>query len=142
MIEATLAHQPVERLEQTLKEVARVLKPGARAGLHELTWRQPPTPAIEQGLAKVWQGPVRPLVVRGWWDALENAGFRDVKNELAVVSYFTRQGMTADEGDTAVEIFHSAFENEAALDRFSEAYREFNDNRRYYGVILATATKR
>ena len=100
MIEATLAHQTMERQVATLKEVARVLKPGGRMGIHELTWRQPPTPNVEERLQRVWQGPVRPLVVRGWWDMLEGAGFKDIRNELAVVSYFTRQGMTADEGET------------------------------------------
>jgi ubiquinone/menaquinone biosynthesis C-methylase UbiE len=141
MIEATLAHQTVERQAAILKEAHRVLKPGARVGLHELVWRQPATPEIEERLAHIWQGAVRPMVVRGWWDALEAAGFKDVKNELAVVSYFTRQGMTADEGEQAVEIFHSAFENADALERFSEAYSEFSNNRRYYGVILATAVR-
>ena len=84
---------------------------------------------------------VHPHVVRGWWDLLEEAGFKDVRNELAVVSYFTRQGMENDEGDTAIDIFHSAFEDPDSLQRFSRALHEFADNRHYYGVILATATK-
>ena len=141
LIEATLSYQQPDRQAQTLKEIHRVLKLGARIGLHELVWRQPPTPEIERRLADVWQGTVNPGVVRNWWDLLETAGFKDVKNELAVVSYFTPQGMTSDEGDTAIEIFHKAFENEDTLDRFYAAYREFAENRRYYGVIIATATK-
>lgn len=141
MIEATLALQPEPQRKATLKEAFRVLKPGGRIGLHELCWRQPPTPDVEQRLANLWRSEVHPLVVRGWWDLLEEAGFNSVRNELAVVSYFTRQGMTADEGEQAAEIFHSAFETPERLQRFSQAYHEFSENRRYYGVIIATAVK-
>ncbi|MBZ0135744.1 MAG: methyltransferase domain-containing protein [Planctomycetes bacterium] len=141
LIEATLSYQSPDQQLSTLREVFRVLKPGGRIALHELAWRQPPTPDVERKLADVWQGAVYPGVARAWWDLLEAAGFEDVKNELAVVSYFTRQGLTADEGESAVEIFHNAFGSEQALDRFYAAYREFAENRRYYGVIIATATK-
>lgn len=141
MIEATLALQPEPQRRATLKEAFRVLKPGGRIGLHELCWRQPPTLELERRLADTWHGEVHPQVVRGWWDALEQAGFGQVRNELAVVSYFTRQGMSADEGEQAAEIFHNAFEKPERLQRFSQAYHEFTDNRRYYGVIIATAQK-
>lgn len=141
MIEATLATQPEPQRRATLKEAFRVLKPGGRIGLHELCWRQPPTPEVMQRLAGVWRGEVHPLVVRGWWDLLEQAGFGQIRNELAVVSYFTRQGMTADEGEQAAEIFHNAFETPERLQRFQQAYHEFSENRRYYGVIIATAVK-
>jgi SAM-dependent methyltransferase len=141
LIEATLAYQHQQQQQATLKELHRVLKPGGRIGIHELAWRQPPTPEVEKRLAGVWQGHVQPLVVREWWDLLEAAGFSGVENELAVVSYFTRKGMTADEGEQAVEIFHNAFEDPDRMARFSRAYHEFTDNRRYYGVILATAIK-
>jgi SAM-dependent methyltransferase len=141
VVEATLSYQVGPHQQATLKELARVLKPGARIGLHELAWRQPPIPEIEQRLREVWQGEVQPHVVRGWWDLLEESGFRDVKNELAAISYFTRQGMENDEGDTAIGIFHNAFEDAERLQRVSHALHEFADNRHYYGVILATATK-
>ncbi|MCA8916846.1 MAG: methyltransferase domain-containing protein [Planctomycetes bacterium] len=141
MIEATLAYQPAAQQVATLNELHRVLKPGASVGIHELAWRQPPTPEIEQRLTDIWQGHVHPQVVRGWWDLLEAAGFSGVENELAVVSYFTRKGMTADEGEQAAEIFHNAFETPDRMERFSRAYHEFTENRRYYGVILATARK-
>lgn len=141
LVEATLSYQSSDNQALTLKEIARVLKPGGRIGLHELVWRQPPTPELERKLADIWQGPVNPGVVKTWWDLLEQAGFKDVNNELAVVSYFTPKGMNADEGETAVDIFHKAFESEDTLDRFYAAYREFAENRRYYGVIIATAKK-
>lgn len=141
MLEATISYQTPAEQTATLAEVARVLKPGGRIGLHELVWRQPPTPQVEERLRDVWQGYVNPYIVRGWWDLLEAAGFKDISNELAVVSYFTRKGMAADEGETSAEIFHNAFETPERLARFSAAYQEFAENRRYYGVIIATAVK-
>lgn len=141
MIEATLSFMHPLQQKKVLSESLRVLRPGGRIGLHELVWRQPPTDELIARLRKVWQGDVNPYVVRGWWDMLEEAGFEAVRNELAVVSYFTRQGMSADEGEDAIELFHNAFEDPDRLERFTRAYREFTENRRYYGVITATAFK-
>ncbi|MBE7493023.1 MAG: methyltransferase domain-containing protein [Planctomycetes bacterium] len=141
MIEATLAALHPLGQAAVLKEVARVLKPGGRVGLHELCWRQPPAPEREAALRDVWGGDVWPRVVRGWWDALENAGFGDIENEVAVVTWFSRAGMEHDEGDKAAGVFHSAFEDPEKLARFTRAYREFHDFKRYYGVILARGVK-
>jgi SAM-dependent methyltransferase len=142
MIEATLSYQHPLQQKAALKEVYRVLKPGGRVGIHELCWRQPPTPQLEQALQTVWCGDVAPKVVRGWWDLLEECGFSGVQNELAVVTYFTRKGLEADEGhEVTAQIFHNAHEDTANHDRFSGAYREFTDNRRYHGVVIATGVK-
>jgi SAM-dependent methyltransferase len=142
MIEATLAHCPPYQRPRILAEAFRVLKPGGLIGLHEFCWRQPPTLEVELRLNYVWGEDVHPLVVREWWDLLEGAEFEDVRHELAVVSYFTRQGLEADEGhETTVNLFHSALGDANATERFVQAYREFATNRRYYGVIIATAKK-
>jgi SAM-dependent methyltransferase len=142
MIEATLSYQHPLQQKAALKEVHRVLKPGGRLGVHELCWRQPPTPEIEAALQGVWQGDVAPKVVRGWWDLMEECGFGGIQNELAVVTYFTRKGLEADEGnEETAKIFHNAHEDAAKHERFSRAYRELTDNRRYYGVVIATAAK-
>ena len=141
LIESTLADLEPARQAAVLREVARVLKPGGRVALHELAWRQAPTPEISSRLREIWGAPVYPHVVRGWWDLLESAGFSSVNAELAVISYFTRKGMETDEGDRAVNLFHSAFENPRYFERFTAAYRELQENRRYYGVVIATATR-
>lgn len=141
MIEATLAEMHPLGQFAVLKEVHRVLKPGGRVGLHELCWRQPPTPEREQALRAAWGGDVYPHVARGWWDALEGAGFNGIQNEVAVVTWFTRSGMEHDEGEKAADIFHSAFEDPSKLERFTQAYREFHDFKRYYGVVLAMGVK-
>jgi len=141
IIEATLAEMPAPQRAAALKEVARVLKPGGRIGVHELCWRQPPTPERNAALRAAWGGDVYPQVVSGWWDALESAGFSNIANEVAVMTLFSRKGMATDESEQANEVFHNAFENPEALARFTAAYREFCDYKRYYGVILATATK-
>ncbi len=142
MLESALCTLPAEQAAACLREVARTLKPGGRIGLHELCWRQPPTPEREQALHQVWQGFVRPQVVRGWWDELEAAGFTGIESDTAAMTWFSRKGLENDEGhETTVNIFHSALEDDARLARYTAAYREFVQNRRYYGVILATARK-
>ena len=141
LVEATLADLEPARQAAALREVARVLKPQGRIALNELAWRQPPTPAISARLNEVWGAPVHPHVVRGWWDLLEAAGLKEVAPELAVITYFSRKGMENDEGENAVNVFHAAFENPKALKRFTQAHHEFEENRRYYGVIIATAIK-
>ncbi len=141
LVEATLAELPPARQAAALKEIARVMKAGGRIALNELAWHQPPTPEIEARLREIWGGPVHPHVARGWWDLLEGAGFGNVQSDLAVVTYFTRKGMESDEGANAMNVFHAAFENREALKRFTQAHQEFEENRRYYGVIIAAATK-
>ncbi|MBX3475855.1 MAG: class I SAM-dependent methyltransferase [Planctomycetes bacterium] len=141
MVEASLAELPLIGQARVLREVARVLKPGGLVGLHELCWRQPPTPDREAALGAVWGTGVYPHVMRGWWDALEEAGFGAIHNEVAVVSWFSRRGMEQDEGEKAAEIFHSAFEDQSRLQRFTAAYREFHDFRRYYGAALCVGRK-
>jgi len=140
LVEATLAELPPARQAAALKEIARVMKAGGRIALNELAWRQPPTREIEARLREVWGGPVHPHVARGWWDLLEGAGFGNVQSDLAVVTFFTRKGMESDEGQNAANVFHAAFENPQALQRFAQAYREFEENRRYHGVIIAGAS--
>ncbi len=139
LVEATLAELPPAGQQGALREIARVLKPGGRVAINELAWRQPPTSEIEARLREVWGGPVHPLPVRGWWDQLEGAGFGNVQSDLAVVTYFTRKGMESDEGQNAANVFHAAFARPDALERFAQAHREFEENRRYHGVIIATA---
>ncbi|KAA0209328.1 methyltransferase domain-containing protein [bacterium] len=141
LVEAELSCLEPAKQAQALLEIRRVLKPQARIALHELAWRQAPTPAVDGRLREIWGAPVWPRVTRGWWDALEAAGFEAVQSELAVVSYFTRKGLETDEGENALQVLHGAFESEEALQRFAAAYREFQVNRRYYGVIIATARK-
>ncbi len=142
MVEATLSYQHPLQQKAALKELFRVVKPGGRIGIHELCWRQPPTPEVAASLRGAWGGDVMPRVVRGWWDLLEETGFKNVRNELAVVTYFTRKGLEADEGhEVTTQIFHNALEDPALHERFAGAYREFTENRRYYGVIIACADK-
>lgn len=142
LCEATLSYLPRERQASALKELARVTKPGGRLSLHELCWRQPPTPDLEQALAEVWKGEAHPMVTRGWWDALEAAGFGGIETEQAIISYFTRKGIETDEGENAANVFYAAFETDAKLARFTRALREFSEQRRYHGVILALATRK
>lgn len=141
-VEATLATLPAEMAAACLREALRTLKPGGRIGIHEMCWRQPPTPERETALQQAWQEHVRPQVVRGWWDDLETAGFTGIESETAAVTWFSRKGLEHDEGhETTVAMFHTALEEDERLARFTNTYREFVQNRRYYGVVLATARR-
>lgn len=141
MIEATLAGLHPLGQAAVLKEVHRVLKPGGRVGLHELCWRQPPTPEREQALRTVWGTNVYPQVVRGWWDLLVDAGFDSMSCDVAVTTWFTRAGLRNDEGEQGIELFHAALASPDTAARFVGAFRELHHFRRYYGVALATARK-
>jgi SAM-dependent methyltransferase len=139
LIEGILAGLPAPGRTAVLKEVRRVLKPGGRLGVHELCWRQPPTPRREAALQEVWGAEVRPHVVGGWWEVLEGAGFSIAETEVAGVSYFTRKGLESDEGEAALDMFHAAFATPERLARFAAAIREFTEHRRYYGAWIARA---
>lgn len=141
LCEATLAELTPERQREALKAIARALKPRGRLVLHELTWRQPPTAEREAALRDVWGAPVFPHVVRGWWDLLEAAGFGEISHELAVVTLLSRKGVASDEGESVLSGFQAAMENRDALPRLAVAWREFDDFKRYYGVIVARAIK-
>ena len=68
-----------EDKEKTVKEYARVTKPGGYVGLSESTWlKAPPPPEILAWAAQDLGAHVKPLTSDGWAGLLEGAGLRDI----------------------------------------------------------------
>ncbi len=66
---------------KALNEIRRVLKPNGYLGMNEVTWLQPPTVFIEDGIKRAIGG-IRPESEERWIELLNNAGFLEVHAEV------------------------------------------------------------
>jgi len=65
---------------KAMQEYHRVVRPGRRVGINEVTWLQPPTPKIVDYFIDTMGA--CPLDAEGWADILETAGLGDVTRRV------------------------------------------------------------
>jgi SAM-dependent methyltransferase len=101
--EAYLTMQPASQKARILAEIARISRPGARFGIHEIAFA--PTDIDEATARRVTDDltgsikvSVNPLTMAGWIALLEEAGFEPRERHVAPLHLLEPRRLVADEG--------------------------------------------
>ena len=100
--EAYLTMQSAGQKARIASELARIVRPGGRLGLHEVAFTADTVPdrqeAIRSELTSAIKVPVSPLPLSGWVELLEGAGFEVVERHAAPLHLLEPRRLVADEG--------------------------------------------
>jgi len=101
--EAYLTMQPSGQKERILRELARIVRPGGRIGLHEVAFRPDDLDAavraqITADLTSTIKVHVSPLSIAEWSQLLDAAGFDPTVRETAPLHLLEPRRLVADEG--------------------------------------------
>ncbi len=146
--EALLSMQPHPRKLKILREASRLLRPGARHGLHELVLNLPGAESararqIEQELSQTLRVGVRIGTVDQWSDWLATAGLRIDAVECGPMRLLEPSAMLEDEGlFGCLRIIANTLQSPAALQRVVDMLRVFRRHEAELGFIAAVSIKR
>jgi hypothetical protein len=101
--EAYLTMQPASQKQRILTELARVSRPGARLGLHEIAFApagidEPTARRVAGELTRSIKVNVSPLTIEGWCELLEASGFEVHQRFVAPLALLEPRRLLADEG--------------------------------------------
>jgi hemerythrin-like domain-containing protein/SAM-dependent methyltransferase len=146
--EAMLTMQTAEVKKRIVAEAARLLKPGGRYGIHELSLVPDDVDEdLEREIAEALGGSIhvgaRPLRIREWRALLEDAGLIVEAEHRAPMALLEPARLIADEGiGGALHIMWNALHDEEALARVREmraVFRRYHDN---IGAVALVARKK
>ncbi len=141
--EAYLTMQSDEHKRQIVSEAFRLLRPGGRFGLHEMSLRpddiSPETQAeVRHDLSQSIHVGARPITVREWREILESAGFEVTLQRDASMGLLHPRRVTADEGwARALKIGFNVARNRAARKRILAMRSVFGVRRVGWGFDLS-----
>jgi hemerythrin-like domain-containing protein/SAM-dependent methyltransferase len=145
--EAMLTMQTLNTKQKIVSEAARLLKPGGRYGIHELSLLPDDLDQEkEEEVCKAMGGSIhvgaRPLRVREWRALLEEAGFEIVAEHRTPMELLEPGRLIADEGlSGAVHIVWNALHDEEALSRVREMRSVFRKYKDHLGAISLVGRK-
>lgn len=129
--EAMLTMQSPVQKEQIIREAARLLKPGGKYGIHEMSLANPTIDPqrrkeVRQDLARAIRVNVAPLTSAEWIDLLENHGFHVLAVQTAPMHLLHLKRLLEDEGISGVlKISGNLLRNRQARQRVLEMRRQF-----------------
>lgn len=108
--EAMLSMQPITTKERIIREAARLLRPGGRYGIHELSLvpddvSEAVRQEIQRDLSDEIHVGVRPLTSLEWRELLEATGFEIVSQRVAPMHLLEPKRLIQDEGLTGAMRF-------------------------------------
>jgi len=143
--EAMLTMQTLNTKQKIVHEAVRLLKPGGRYGIHELSLLPDDLDQEkEEEICKAMGGSIhvgaRPLRVREWRALLEEAGFEITAEHRTPMELLEPGRLISDEGISgAVHILWNALHDEEALSRIREMRSVFRKYKDHLGAISLVA---
>jgi ubiquinone/menaquinone biosynthesis C-methylase UbiE/hemerythrin-like domain-containing protein len=145
--EAILTMQTPETKKRIVAEAARLLKPGGRYGIHEISLLpdeldESTQDEISAALGGAIHVGARPLRLREWRDLLESCDFKVEAEHHSPMELLEPARIIADEGVSgALHIFWNALHDEEALARVREMRAVFRKYRDHLGAVALVAIK-
>lgn len=145
--EAMLTMQPVAMKQRIVAEAYRVLAPGGRYGIHELSLVPDELPQetqaqIERDLSSAIHVGARPLTVGQWRSLLEAAGFEIEEVHQAPMHLLEAGRFVRDEGVLrTIKFLWNLLRDPEAIARVREMRRVFRKHQAWMGAIAIVARK-
>lgn len=144
--EAMLTMQTDEAKRRIVREAARLLKPGGRYAVHEMSLRDgvagEARAEVERALAGVVHHGVRPLTLSEWRRLLEAEGFRVRTVETAPMALLEPARVIRDEGfGRALRFAFNVLRDREARRRVFEMRRVFRRRREQLAAVALTAVR-
>jgi hemerythrin-like domain-containing protein/SAM-dependent methyltransferase len=146
--EAMLTMQPANTKTRIVQEAARLLKPGGRYAIHELSLLPDDMDdALATEIANALAGSIhvgaRPLRVREWRALLEDAGFEIIAEHRAPMHLLEPKRLIADEGASGTaQILWNIINDEEALSRIREMRSVFQKYEDHIGAVSLVGRKK
>lgn len=145
--EAMLSMQAEDAKQRIVKEAFRLLRPGGRYGIHELSlgpddWPDHKLEVIRSSITKAIRHRALPLTCAEWQALLRSEGFEVVALETAPMALLEPARMVRDEGwRGALRFLWRVLSDDAARARVREMRRTFRRHREHMGAICIVARK-
>ena len=146
--EAYLTMQPASQKRKIMAELARVVRPGGRIGLHEVSFApddldEARCEAIASDLQRTIKVNVTPLSLCGWTELLGEAGFDVDTTVTAPLHLLEPRRLIADEGVVgAARFVGRVARNSEARARVLAMRSAMHDNAEHLQACVVTATRR